>query len=78
MIAVFCHLQSFYLYDIKKITGLFRNLYIRSEYRSEKDDLVSLIQQEILLQGIEDVTHGGSSAFGSEKVEYSLGGPVVT
>ena len=78
MIAVFCHLQGFYLYDIKKITSLFRNLYIRSEYRSEENDLVSLIQQEILLQGIEDITHGGSSALGSEKVEYSLRGLVIT
>ena len=28
--------------------------------------MLSLIQQEILLQGIEDISHGGSSALGSE------------
>ena len=62
---------------IEQVAGLFRYLYIRSEYRGEQDDLVTFTKKEILLQRIEYITHRGGSPFGSKEIELPFGRAVV-
>ena len=77
MIAVFCHFTSVDFGYIEQVAGLFRYLYIRSEYRGEQDDLVTFTKKEILLQRIEYIAHRGGSPFGSKEIELPFGRAVV-
>ena len=78
MISVTRHFQRMYFRYIKQITGLFGYFYIRSKDRSKQDDLVSFIQQEVLLKGVEDVTHGSRTTLGGKQIEFTFGRLVVT
>ena len=77
MISVTRHFQRMYFRYIKQITDLFGYFYIRSKDRSKQDDLVSFIQQEVLLKRVEDVTHGSRTALGGKQIEFTFGRLVV-
>ena len=73
MIPVSGHFKRVDLDHIEQVTRLFGYFDIWSKDRSEQDDLIAFIQQEVLLQGVEDITHRSCPAFCCKKVELTFG-----
>ena len=72
MVTVFFHSVGRNIDDLKPELGELGDFNVGSEARCEQSQLVAFVQQEILLQRLEGVTHSGCRAFGGEKIIYSL------
>ena len=55
-----------------------RNFNVGGESGHHQGDTVTFIQQEVFLEGVEEVTHGSGSAFGGKEVECTSWRAVIT
>ena len=77
VIALVSHFAGMDFGYIEQVAGLFRNLYVGSEYRGKQNDLISAVQQEILLEGIEDIAHGCRPSFCRKEIEPAFRRAVI-
>ena len=77
MQPVFAHAVGMQFGHLEPVTVQLGNLYVRCKGGNHEGDTVAFVQQEILLQRIEDITHGSRSAFGGKQVESSARRTVV-
>ena len=71
------HAVGMQLYHVELVAAQLRNFDIRSEGGHHKGDAVTFVQQEVFLKGVEEVTHGGGSAFGGKEVECAAWRAVI-
>ena len=72
MQAIVVHAVGRNVCNLELVSFEFGNLYIGRKDGSHQGHLVTFIKKEILFEGIEDVAHCCSTAFGGEKVKLSL------
>ena len=75
--SVVRHAVGMQFYHVELVATQLRNFNVGGESGHHQGDTVTFIQQEVLLEGIEEVTHGGGSAFGGKEVECAAWRAVI-
>ena len=71
------HAVGMYFGHSKLVAAELWDFNIGGKGRNHEDDAVPFVQQEVFLQGVEDVAHGGCSTFGGKQVIGTPGRTVV-